>query len=156
MKQDRFLAGILIFIALLVVGALVLFFSGIVPQDYRTGAEPEDVVYNYALAVSRGEYERAHGYLVDDAGRPTLSEFQTALLRNSAFDRVGLRVSTASVVGDQAVVQVTLVYSPSGPLDSGYTMEDAARLVLQEGGWKIIQMPHPYWSFEWYESGLKP
>jgi hypothetical protein len=156
MKEDRFLAGILIFIALLVVGALIMFFSGAMPQEYRPGSTPEDIVYNYALALSRADYERAYQYLAEQEGKPTLSEFQTGIVRTGSVDQVGLRVEAVNVVDDQAVVRVTLVYSARGPLDSGYTMEDAASLVLQDGAWKLAQMPYPYWSFEWYQNGLKP
>ncbi len=52
MKQDRFLMGILIFIIVLVVAALVLFFVRNEKPIYGAEDKPEGVLYNYALALA--------------------------------------------------------------------------------------------------------
>jgi Tfp pilus assembly protein PilW len=74
MKQDRFLLGILIGIALLVVAALVVFFTRQQDVAYRTGQAPEDVVHNYALALMNKDFEQAYGYLADLQDKPTFEE----------------------------------------------------------------------------------
>ena len=59
MKQDRFLTGILVGIAVLVVVALVAFFIRKDTQSYVSDDVPEGVVHNYVLAVLNGDYEKA-------------------------------------------------------------------------------------------------
>ena len=65
MKQDRFLTGILIGIAVLVVIALAVFFLRQGSQSYISEDAPEGVVHNYVLAVLNDDYEKAYGYLAD-------------------------------------------------------------------------------------------
>ena len=59
MKQDRFLTGILIGIAVLVVAALTLYFMRRQQAVYQPEDNPAGVVHNFVLALHNGEYERA-------------------------------------------------------------------------------------------------
>lgn len=158
MKQDKFLTGILIFIGLLVVVALTLFFTRQSTPTYQSDDTPGNVVFNFALAVQQSDLPRAYGYLADQDGKPTLAEFTASVQNGSVY--VGgnaLQVDTVTLQGqDHATVQVTIQYMGSGPFDTGYSNQDHATLVKQNGSWKILTMPYPYWAGDWYLPTLLP
>ena len=154
MKQDRFLIGILVFIGLLVVAALALFF---LRQDVRTyGPEttPEGVLFNYVLAVQKKDFKRAYGYLADSEGKPPYDYF----LQNFQYAQMdaALEILSTTVEGDQAWVDLTLHYMGNGPFDNGWSTTDSARLLQQDGHWKLTYMPTPYWGYDWYQQTLIP
>jgi len=150
MKNDKFLLGILIFIGLLVVAALVLFATGRSTQDYLEDGSPESVIHNYTLALTRGDYERAYGYLASGEEKPSSVEFRTFFSRDDSQENTGLRVGEADIIDDEAVVDVTVVQGSSGPFDPGYDRPDTAVLRLESGDWKIVSMPYPFWDFGWF------
>jgi len=152
MKQDRFLFGILVGIGLLVIVALGLFFTRQDTQEYVSDDTPEGVVYNYALALYRGDHEKAYGYLADDENKPTYNEFRESFF-NHYIDpsNAGLEFGKTEIDGDQAFVVLYLIYSPSDPFSSGYRGTESARLELQGGEWKLLQMPYNFWDYSWYE-----
>jgi hypothetical protein len=81
MKQDRFLTGILIGIGVLVVVALVVFFTRQDTHNLHVSDDtPEGVVHNYVLAVLNKDYEKAYGYLADLEYKPTYEEFRRSFL----------------------------------------------------------------------------
>ncbi len=59
MKQDRFLTGILIGIAVLIVIALAFFFSRQNTQTYVSEDTTDGVVNNYVLALLNKDYPKA-------------------------------------------------------------------------------------------------
>ena len=153
MKQDRFLLCILVGIGVLVLVALGLFFTRQdTQQEYVADDIPEGVVHNYALALYRGEHEKAYRYLADDKYKPTYNEF-----RESFFDHyidpgnVGLEIGKTEIEDDQAFVVLHLIYSPSDPFSSGYRGTETARLERQGGEWKLLEMPYNFWDYAWYE-----
>ena len=153
MKQDRFLTGILIGIAVLIAAAPALFFLRRDGLSYRPDDTPQGVTYNYALAVSNGDYERAFGYLADLENKPTYDQFREAFFRGAVNpDNAGLDVGSAELDGDKAVVELTIIFSPSDPFSSGYQNTDRAQLVRQEGKWRLRYMPpYNFWDFGWYQ-----
>lgn len=153
MRQDRFLTGILIGIAVLVVLALAVFFLRSDAQTYISEDTPEGVVHNYVLAALNRDYEKAYGYLADLDHKPTYEEFRDAFLMgvvnpdNSAVD-----VGRSDIANDTASVEVALIYNPSDPFSTGYRDVQRAVLVLQGGQWKISSMPSYYfWEYNWYQ-----
>jgi hypothetical protein len=153
MKQDRFLTGILVGIAVLVVIALAVFFIRRDTQSYISEDVPEGVVHNYVLAVLNGDYEKAYGYLADLDHKPTDEQFRDAFLTgivnpsNSAVD-----IGPSEVAADTASVEVALIYNPSDPFSTGYRDVQRALLVKQEGAWKLSSMPTYYfWDYSWYQ-----
>lgn len=157
MKQDRFLTGILIGIAVLVVVALAVFFIRRDTQSYISEETPEGVVHNYVLAVLNGDYQKAYGYLADLENKPTYEEFRDAFVKgvvnpnNSAVD-----VGQSDVNNDTASVEVAMLYNPSDPFSTGYRDVQRAILVMQEGAWKISSMPgYYYWDYNWYQEKVK-
>jgi hypothetical protein len=152
MKQDRFLLGILIGIGALVALALGLFF---LRKDsalsYVSEDAPEGVAHNYVAAIFQRDYERAYSYLAEKDGKPTFSQFKQAFLRGRVnFENVGVDVAAAEINGDQALVTLYIQHGSSDPFSPGYRSEELAVLVLQEGDWKIEQMPYNFWSYDWY------
>lgn len=152
MKQDRFLAGILIGIAVLIVIALAVFFSRRGIQTYISEETPEGVVHNYVLAVLNKDYEKAYVYLADLENKPTYDQFRAAFLKgavnpnNSALD-----IGKSEINGDTASVEVAMIYSPSDPFSTGYRDVQRAILVKQSDGWKLTSMPYYYlWDGNWY------
>ena len=157
MKQDRFLLGIVIGIGVLAVVALGLFFMRQDTQVYLTTNTPEAVVHNYVLALTNSDYEKAYGYLADLEHKPTYAEF-----RQSFFNRmvnpegVGVDVGKSEVNGDEATVEITLMYSSSDPFSNNYNNTDRAQLVRQNGEWKLSSMTYNFWDYNWYQSISKP
>ena len=157
MKQDRFLIGILAFIALLVIAALTVFF---VRKDataaYLPDDTPEGVVYNFALAIQRQEIDRAYGYLADVDGKPTPEAFQQAILYGYMDTSASVQVGNFQIMGEEAWVTVIIHYTSTGIFDTGWDSTENATLVLQDGEWKITYMPYPYWSYDWYQVTAEP
>lgn len=152
MKQDRFLTGILVGIAALVVIALAVFFLRKDTQAYVSEEAPEGVVHNYVLAVLNKDYQKAYSYLADLENKPTYEQFRDSFLKgminpnNSAVD-----VGRSEISGDTASVEVAMIYSQSDPFSTGYRDVQRAILVRQSGGWKLSSMPYYYfWDGNWY------
>jgi hypothetical protein len=152
MRQDRFLTGILIGIAVLVVIALAVFFLRQGSQSYISEDAPEGVVHNYVLAVLNDDYEKAYGYLADLDNKPTYEQFRDAFLtgvvnpNNSAVD-----IGNSEITDDTASVEVALIYNPSDPFSTGYRDVQRAVLINQGGAWKLSSMPGYYfWDYNWY------
>lgn len=158
MKQDRFLVGILVGIAVLIVAALAVFFTRHQQVSYRAGQAPEDVVHNYVLAVMNKDFEKAYGYLADLKDKPTFEDFRQAFaVGRLAPGQAGIKIGGADISGDGASVEVIMVYTPGDPFSSGSENVGAAQLLLQGGVWKISSMPtYNLWDFGWYQEPPKP
>jgi hypothetical protein len=153
MKQDRFLVGILIFIGLLVIAALVLFFVRQDVQVYGADDTPEGVIRNYALALQKQDFQRAYGYLADEDNKPTYEAFRRAYLTNILdVSSNALQVGNVQYIsGNEATVSLTVLYAGGGPFSQGWSSTDTAALVQQDGAWKLIRMPNPFWAYDWYQ-----
>lgn len=152
MKQDRFLTGILLGIAALVVIALVVFFLRQNSQSYVSEDVPEGVVHNYVLAVLNDDYEKAYGYLADLDNKPTYEQFRDAFLTgavnptNSTVD-----IGDSEIKADTASVEFALIYTPNDPFSTGYRDVQRALLVSQDGAWKLSSLPcYYFWDCSWY------
>jgi hypothetical protein len=158
MKQDKFLIGILAFIGLLIAVALILFFVRKDTPSYRSDDTPEGVVFNFALALQQNNASRAYGYLSDLDNKPTEAVFSQSLVNGyMSISGNALEVGKVTMQGQaEALVAVTIQYLGTGPFDSGYSTSDNARLVRQNGAWKISYMPYPYWEYDWYVSTAVP
>lgn len=157
MKQDRFLTGILIAIGVLVIVALALFFARRGQQSYRAERSPDAVAFNYVLAVTNKDYQKAYGYLADLENKPTYDQFRRSFLTSSvSSENIGVDVGQAEISGDEAMVSVDVIYSPSDPFSDGYRNTQQAVLVQQNGEWKISSMPYNFWDYSWYQATPKP
>ena len=152
MKTDRFLWVLLIGVCLLVVAALALFFLRRESQVYGAGDTPEGVVRNYALALQKLDYARAYALLQDAEDKPDFERFRVFFLTRAADpSSVALSIQGSSITGDQAVVDVVVIYNNSGPFVDTNRSPGSALLVRDaSGAWKIASVPYPFWGYDWY------
>jgi hypothetical protein len=150
MKSDRFLTFILIGIGVLVVAALALFFIRQGGQDYTGDDTPTGVTHNFILALIRSDYERAYPYLSDIPAKPTLDQFRASFLASrSNFADVSVQVGNAVIAGNTATVNVTLIYSSGNLFNGANRQPQTAQFTLQNGSWKVVNMPYPFWDYNW-------
>jgi len=153
MKQDRFLTGILIGIAALVVIALVLFFVRRDTSQYVADDTVEGVLHNYALAVQKQDYEKAYSYLADKPDKPSYDTFRRDFLQDYVNPgQSGIEITDTNINGKEAIVNLSIVYLSNDPFSGGsYNSSGNALLVKQKDGWRIYQMPYNYWASDWYQ-----
>ena len=158
MKQDRFLTGILIGIAILIVAALSVFFTRQNTQTYVSEDTPDGVVHNYVLALLNKDYPKAYNYLADLDNKPTLNQFRQAFAVGKLNpSNNGIKIGRANITGEDATVEVSMVYTPNDPFSGGYNDVGSAQLVKQNGAWKISSMPtYNLWDYSWYQTPPKP
>ena len=152
MKQDRFLTGILVGIATLVVIALVVFFLRQNSQSYISEDAPEGVVHNYVLAVLNDDYEKAYAYLADLDHKPSYEQFRDAFITGVVNpSNATVDIGDSEITDDTASVEVALIYTPSDPFSTGYRDVQRAVLVRQGGAWKLSSLPcYYFWDCSWY------
>jgi hypothetical protein len=153
MKQDRFLMGILIFIGLLVIAALALFFFRQDTQVYVADDTPDGVIRNYAMAVQKLDFQRAYSYLSDKDNKPTYEVFRRAFLTNQLdVSSNAIQVGSVQFINStETSVSLSILYAGSGPFNQGWSSNDTATLVQQNGAWKLSYMPYPFWAYDWYQ-----
>jgi len=155
MKQDRFLLGILMGICILVVAAFALFFIRQPMLQYGDETTPSGVVQNFVIALHKADYSRAYGYLASDAQKPTYEEFRRPFLMKEIDIRsTELQLGEVRVAGEEATVDLTYsqYYQSPYELNRG---SSTANLIRENGLWKILQMPFPYWYYDWYRARSK-
>ena len=157
MKQDRFLLGILVGIAVLIAASLIVFFTRHQQISYRPEQLPEGVVHNYVVAVLNKDYEKAYSYLADLKDKPAFDDFRQAFaVGRLSPAQNGIKIGAAETTGESASVEVIMVYTPGDPFSSGSENVGSAQLLLQGGAWKISSMPaYNLWDFGWYQATPK-
>jgi hypothetical protein len=157
MRQDRFLIGILAGIGALVLLSIALFFARRGTLAYGPEDNPAGVTRNFVVAVKKGDYERAYAYLADWENKPNQIDFRLNYqnYQASAIASTGIEVGAATVDGQAAAVQVTLLHSGGGLFSDIYRETQSAELVQQGGAWKIKNMPYPFFNPSWVEP-VKP
>ena len=156
MKQDRFLVGILVGIAVLIIVALGVFFTRKDNLVYGDESTPAGVVQNYVVALHKKDYEKAYGYLAELKNKPTFEIFRQSFMGYVNPQGTGLSVGETEISDDVATVNLEIIYTPGDPFSSGYRNVDYAYLVLQNGAWKIKQMPYNFWAYDWYQATPEP
>lgn len=145
MRQDRFLTGILIGIAVLVVAALAVFFWRQGAPPPFTEDSPQGVVYRFVQAAEAQRYRDAYALLAQEENMPSYAEFRRAMAAQAgALDQVSVEIGEAEVQGDEAWVQLWITWIPEGPFSDGSRNAGQALLVRQEGDWRLVEMPYPY------------
>lgn len=148
MKEDRFLTGILIGIALLVVASLSVFLLRKDSNVYLPEDGPEAIVHNYIFAVQQEDFKKAYSYLAEDENKPVYSTFLRDVLTTN---RDSVQIGRASISEDTASVVLTFTNISGGVFFDQYEYTETALLVRQEGKWKLLQMSYQYWSWNWYQ-----
>lgn len=147
-------------ILLLIVGAVALLlfaafaFVLLRPEpEYMAEDTPAGVVHNYLLALRREEYERAYGYISEEAQIADLDDFIDSVESRWSFDLgsdVGLSVEDIFLSGeDSARVQVRKSHT-SNDLFGGsqYSNTFTVRLQKEGGAWRITESGS-YWDRCW-------
>jgi hypothetical protein len=152
MKQDRFLIAILGAIGVLVVLAVALFFVRQEPQSYGSNDTPEGVVRNYSLALQKSDYQNAYEHLQNTGNKPDFITFQQTFLRIEAdISQSAIQLGEVDISGDNARVAITIIHSNNNDLfNRTWDENGTALLTLQDGEWRILSMPYPYWGWDWY------
>lgn len=157
MKNDRFLNGLLAGIGVLIIVALVLFFVRQQKAEYRPDDSPNNVVHNYILAVLERDYERAYTYLPNGPEKPSLFLFQQELSRTSnETNQMSATIGEIFMDGEIATVQLSMRQSFEGPFNNVGRYTESAQLKKENGNWKIVSMPYPFWSWNWFTEEIKP
>lgn len=152
MKQDRFLTGILIGIAALILLALVVFFLRKDDLVYVDESTPQGVAQNYIVAVQKRDYEKAYAYLADLENKPTYEQFRESFFNNYISPSgVGVEILQTETSGDLATVGLAIIYNQSDPFAGSSRYVETARLERQAGAWKIKQLPYQFWAYDWYQ-----
>ena len=150
MKQDRFLIFILVFIALLAGTAVGVYFIRQGEQSYLPDTTPENVVWNYVLALQNEEYQRAYAYLQRQEKTPTFAEFQeTFLEQRYSLSETALQIMDITERDGQATLDILIIHGGGEPFGSNWKERGTALLIKEEGNWKIAQFPDPYWGWDW-------
>lgn len=158
MKLDRFLIAIIAGIALVAVLAIVLFLtrregSATYPPDDT----PEGVVAAYVMALQKEDWERAHAYLAEGDDKPDLGRFRQTLFVEEPRQRdAGVEIEGTQIDGNRATVNLMVVNIGGGLFADIYRNPGVAILERQNGAWKIVEMPYPFWSFSWYQPDMLP
>jgi hypothetical protein len=159
-RRDRFLLFILAGIVLLVALALVLFFSRQGALAYGPEDTPQGIVQNYMVAITLKDYDHAFRYVAgppsttdpnQTPGLPDATHFRQFFVNEAGSQMVntGLQIGAATVSGDTATVQVTILHTSGSLFNSVGRESQQFQLTLQGGAWKIIQGPYPFWNYSW-------
>ena len=148
MKEDRFLTGILVGIALLVIASLSVFFLRKDAQTYLPEDSPDAIIHNYIFALQQEDYERAYVYLADEENKPTYTEFLRDVITVSSDD---VQIGDVEISEQTASVQLILTNTSGRIFFDYYEYYETALLVEQDGEWKILSMGYHYWYWNWYE-----
>jgi hypothetical protein len=144
-STDKILLGIVIGIVALVAVAFAVTLLKPDPT-YRGEATPEDVAYNYLLALQKEDYDRAFDYLSPTLkGYPQSADSLAITVYKNQYtfpldQTVTLEIDSADILGDLAFVKVRETrYYGGGLFDSGqrenyFDME----LKRVDGEWKVI------------------
>lgn len=156
MKNDRFLLGILIGIGVLVALAVGLYFLRNDQPSYRSEETPDAVVHNYVTAIQLGDFERAYTYLADRENKPGFDAFRQTFFNQMNPDGTSLQIGATYYFNKvEANVEIYILQPNSGLFGETYRNQDSASLTLQEGEWKLISGPYPYWGWDWYQPAVK-
>ncbi len=145
--QDRGLWALLALAGVLAVAALLLAFHRAQTTHYRDDDSPQAVVYNYLLAIQRGDWEKAYA-LLDTPYKPTFADFKEGFVGRSYWPDV-IHIGQAVVKGDRAEVPLEIRYD-SGPWAFSEISpggEDKVVLKRVHGQWKIRLLPPVVWPF---------
>ena len=158
MRGDRFLLAILIAIGALVVVAVGLFYTRGGTGDYGIEDSPEGVLRNYVLALEKGDYQRAYGYLFDAPEKPDFNQFRDVFLNGELnTSHAAVQIGETRESGDDVILAVVILHGSSGPFGDTHRESTNALMVQNEAAeWKIANLSYPFWGWDWYSSRRTP
>lgn len=152
MKEDRFLLSIVIGIVVLSLAGVGLYVVRSAPPALADDSTPEGVVQNYLVALDQGDYETAYAYLSEGNYKPRLNDFREDFKTNQINpSTASVQIRATEVDEKKAHVTIEVVHTGSGLFADTWRNTDTAELVQQQGKWKLLRMPDPFWSWDWYQ-----
>jgi len=160
MRGDKFFIWIVIGVVLLVVVAFIVVLAR--PEEtYKAEDTPDSIVYNYLLAVEKGDYERALSYFSETVSYPPedVDEFADHLDHRRCSWKFGdldrdhsIFIEPAVITGTRArvTVQQTIYYRDVLFRGGQYQDDFQMRLKLEDNDWKLIGGDN-YWCECWSE-----
>jgi hypothetical protein len=146
LKQDRFLLTIMGVIGVLIVAAIGLFFVRRNTQVYKPDDTPEGVVHNYLLALNQEDYEKAYIYIAASDTKPEYDEFEREMTqKRPPLLQTSIRILSTEIVGTQATVNLSTTSEETELFEQPRSYYRQAKLILQDGVWKLAQMPYFLW-----------
>lgn len=154
---DRFLIILVIGIVTVIVVTVVVATQRPGQNEYQPEDTPENVVFNYLLALQRGDYQRAYSYLSPDVPYMPVDSEQMAEDLKWQIDRLqdsssplSLSIESSHVARGTTIVTAAQTWTYRGDLLSSnhqtYTFEVELRPVA--GAWKIVDS-EDYWDYDW-------
>ena len=151
MKEDRFLIAILASVGMLVTAALILFFARGDSNEYGSENTPEGVVRNYVIAIHNEDFEKAFGYLQHSPNKPDYQKFRQSYMGNRLdTSNLSVKITETKISGNHATVKLILTHGSTNPFQGSWSDKSSALLNLEDGHWKLTEMPYPYWGWDWY------
>lgn len=145
-KQDRFLMIILGVIGVLVVATIGLFFFRRNTRSYKPDDTPEGVVHNYLLALNQEDYEKAYSYLATSDTKPDFSEFKRVMTqKRPRLLQTSVRILSAEINANRVIVELSTTREETDLFEQPRSYNQQAKLILQDGVWKLTQMPYFLW-----------
>lgn len=157
MKQDRVLSIIGVFLVVLVIASIALFFYKQSSSDYGPDDSPDGVVRNYIIALQRSDYTRAYSYLAEDEDKPTYEDFRDYIIYWAyGLENVGVQILDTRVSRGEAIVDLSLLHGGGGLMRDIWRQGGSAILIDQDGQWRLIKMPTPFFQWEWFGNDNYP
>ena len=135
----------------LVALAMVLAFLSPTRDPTPDLSTPDGVTLAYALAVQRGDLDRAWDLLAESAKAQTTKDRYIARIEGfrSGYQRARLSVEDVRAESDTARVDLVRTYPSSGGLlglgsGGSYSNRNTVRLVRESGQWRITTPPDPF------------
>jgi len=145
-KQDRFLMIILGVIGVLIVVAIGMFFVRQNTQVYKSDDTPEGVVHNYLLALNQEDYEKAYFYIAPSDIKPEYEDFEREMTRKRPqLLQTSVRILSTEIDETQATVKLSTTREETELFVQPRSYDQQAKLILQDGVWKLAQMPYFLW-----------
>lgn len=138
---DRVLLVGAIVVGVIVVGAALVALTRSEPTTLDP-TTPEGTAQRYVQAVLDGDNVAAQELLLEDDCDLGPHHFGN--------DTVRARLVDSSVTGDEAVVDIELIFSGGDPLFGGYGYEERAQIELDmtPDGWRVAPDSWPYYPCE--------
>ena len=152
--EGKFFWGLVGGVVVLAVAALAVALARRHAVAYRQDDTPEAVVYDFLLALQRGEPEVAYALLGKIPCKPSLDDFSERASLPASLD---ISLGPVRQEGRRAWVTLRFRYS-AGPFSEGTGPSERVVLQQENGHWKIVRLPPELWPFSppWPEGQCPP
>lgn len=151
MKTSRLANIIVSVVAIIILIFLVTLFINQNQANYISEDQPNGIVNNYILSLVKSDYKKAYSYLADAPNKPGFTKFQDDISQSkSLINNANVTIGEVIQEGQTATVQLNIRQNYERNLLTNPDLYNkSAQLIMEDGSWKITNMPEPYWSEEW-------